>query len=277
MPKYESERIGREIETALSIKHISQKELADKLYVTPSAVNQWIKGETTPHRQFWTQIFMITGVKITNILSSTEDYKETEMKNITPLEQIKDLVILDEAVDEIMNRCQSFVDQAFAHTITQMLRRMLYLVTAFEVYYQERKHKHSEDDGPVDWSWIGYDLKEIILSTPNSPWPMPREKHYSESLLLDQIKWMNERVYVQTLSDSEDRVHTAYAKYGTQATEEDMTRDMDPQDVYLEDVALEGFTCGQSLETILPKNEDALIVTLFKNALFGLIDVLLDC
>ena len=106
---------------------------------------------------------------------------------------------------------------------------------------------------------------------------MPREKHYSDSLLLDQIKWISERVYVQTLSDSEDRVHAAYAKYGPKATEEDMTRDMDQQAIYLEAVALEGFTCGQALQAILPKTEDALIVTLLKSALFGLIDVLLNC
>ena len=35
-------------------------------------------------------------------------------------------------------------------TVTEMLRRMLYLVIAFEAYYQERAHKHAEDDGPVE-------------------------------------------------------------------------------------------------------------------------------
>lgn len=268
--------LGNEIRTALKRKDLTQKRLADMLGVQPPSVNQWCSGATTPDHLYWLQIWEILGIDVQRVLYYTKNQGDKNM-NITPLEEIKDLEVLDGAVDEIMDRCQDFVDQAYAHTVTEMLRRMLYLVIAFEAYYQERAHKHAEDDGPVDWSWIGYDLKEIILSEANSPWPMPREKHYSDSLLLDQIKWISERVYVQTLSGSEDRVHAAYAKYGPKATEEDMTRDMDQQAIYLEAVALEGFTCGQALQAILPKTEDALIVTLLKSALFGLIDVLLNC
>ena len=36
------------IKNALEDKHMSQKELAEKIYVTPQAVSKWIKGESQP-------------------------------------------------------------------------------------------------------------------------------------------------------------------------------------------------------------------------------------
>ena len=161
-----NEMIGRKIRRELSRSGLSQKELAEKLRISPQAVSQWISGKTRPDQEYWKDIFEILGIRVYDIIFDTEELGEKEM-NVTPLEQITDIDTLHNAVEEILNNCQHFIDQTNAHSITEMLRRMLYLVIGYEVYYAEITHLHTEgglDDEPVDWSWIGDDIREMLMN-----------------------------------------------------------------------------------------------------------------
>ena len=59
------------------IKHVlekagmSQKEFAEKLYVTPQAVSKWVRGESRPSVDNVERIFEITGINIMEMTSTT--------------------------------------------------------------------------------------------------------------------------------------------------------------------------------------------------------------
>ena len=275
--------LGKDIRRALTRKDISQKKLADMLGVSEPAISQWISGSTTPDYQHWPKIREVLGIDVQNALYNTRRYKENTM-NITPLEQITDLDALNGAVEEILNNCRNYIDQSYERSVTEMLRRMLYLVIAYEVYYAEKAHIHVHEgpgaDGPVDWPWIGADINEILQASKADPWPIKNESSYSlydlEYILPKQIEWMSDRIYGETLSQSEEMVHKLYALYGNKWTEEEARQHVDPKEEYLESIAYEGVDCGFSLCKILPKKEYTL-VTMFKIALYGLVDVLQRC
>ena len=259
-----NELIGRRIRRELDRRGLSQKDLAEKLFVTPQAVSQWISGKYRPDEEYRKGIRDVLGINVNDIVYNTEDHGETKM-NVTPLEQITDLDTLHDAVEEILNNCQYFIDQTYAHSITEMLRRMLYLVIGYETYYAEIAHLHTHDgpapDDPVDWSWIGDDIREMLMSEKKFAFPMPIGFNLSSFpfrspgfLLSNQIEWM------------------AY-KIGGELFEEGAEHES-PE--YLISLGSKGELSGEILNSMLPDRENTL-VTMFKIALFGLVRVLQHC
>ena len=55
---------GRRLKEALERAHLSQVELADRLYVSDSIASRWMTGETEPRLSTLVRICEITGVKI---------------------------------------------------------------------------------------------------------------------------------------------------------------------------------------------------------------------
>ena len=178
--------------------------------------------------------------------------------NITPFEKITDFDTLSGAVEEILNNCRSFIDQSYEHSITEMLRCMMYLNIAFECYYHEKDHK--DDDDPVDWSWLGANIREVVSAWKNDPWPMPMERANFDPyepvfLLPKQIRWMAQRVESHGWDDHGDHSHRSD---------------------YLNTIGAYGVDYGYELTHILPETENTL-TTMFKIALFRLVEILDNC
>ena len=260
----ENELLGKKIQRALRRSGLTQKDLAEKLPATPQAVSQWVNGKYRPDQMYWKTLHEILGINVYEILHNTENYGAGEM-NITPLEQITNLDTLRDAVEEILNNCQYFIDQTYAHSITEMLRRMLYLVIGYEIYYAEIAHLHTHDgpapDDPVDWSWIGDDIREMLMSDKSMPFPMPIGFKLSsfpfrspDFLLSNQIEWMSYKI-------------------GGELFEEGAEHDS-PE--YIRSLGSKGELSGYILNCMLPDKENSL-VTMFKIALFGLVKVLQHC
>ena len=57
----------------MDIYKVSQKELAEKLGVTPSAVNNWIKGSNSPNIEIVAQICFIFNISISELLDEKEE------------------------------------------------------------------------------------------------------------------------------------------------------------------------------------------------------------
>ena len=53
------------IKKALEEKKMTQKELAEKLYVTPQAVSKWLTGESRPSQDNVERIYEILGIDLT--------------------------------------------------------------------------------------------------------------------------------------------------------------------------------------------------------------------
>ena len=254
-----NELLGKRLLRAIQARGISQKELAEKLYVTPQAISQWVHGKSRPDQEYWKSLQELLGINVINILFNTENTGETKM-NITPLEQTTDIETLNQAVNEIVDNC--LIDQTYKYTITEMLKHTLHLVIAYEIYYEEITHHHDDAGEPVDWSWIADDIREMLMSDKAFPFPMPMGFKLSSFpfrnpgfLLSNQLEWMAYKIGGELFEEVAEERHT-------------------PE--YLLNVGQKGEFSGYVLNSMLPSAENE-VVTLFKVALFNLIKVLHSC
>ncbi len=61
-------QFAKNLEDLLRIKNITQKALADKLGITPSSVNQWVKGKREPDYDTLLKICVILDTEPSEIL-----------------------------------------------------------------------------------------------------------------------------------------------------------------------------------------------------------------
>lgn len=83
-------KIGEKIAKLRSERRITQKELADQLFVTPQAVSRWENNQVEPNIETLQKMAAIFNVKIDDIIGSDEpkDQKE-EIEEIKESERIK--------------------------------------------------------------------------------------------------------------------------------------------------------------------------------------------
>jgi len=69
----------------LSLKGISQKELAEKLNVSQSAVTNWIKGKNSPDIELVAEICEILNISVIELFGTdtNEQYTDTERQIIS--------------------------------------------------------------------------------------------------------------------------------------------------------------------------------------------------
>jgi transcriptional regulator with XRE-family HTH domain len=79
------DNVKRNLGYYLSLKGISQKELADKLSVSQSAVTNWIKGKNSPDIEVVAQICDILGITVIELFGTdgNDQYTEQEKKVIS--------------------------------------------------------------------------------------------------------------------------------------------------------------------------------------------------
>ena len=76
------------IRKVLESSGMTQKELADKLFVTPQAVSKWIRGESRPSLDNAIGIFELTGIDVIRMTNTARCSKENMKK--------KDLAAIDD-------------------------------------------------------------------------------------------------------------------------------------------------------------------------------------
>lgn len=85
----------------LSLKGISQKELAEKLRVSQSAVTNWIKGKNSPDIEIVAQICDILGISVIELFGTdgSDKYDKQEKRVI---EKYRAKPELQQAVDILL-------------------------------------------------------------------------------------------------------------------------------------------------------------------------------
>ena len=78
------ENVKRNLGYYLSLRGISQKELAQRLNVSPSAVTNWIRGKNSPDIEIVAQICDILEISVLDLFGTedNEQYSEFEKKII---------------------------------------------------------------------------------------------------------------------------------------------------------------------------------------------------
>lgn len=68
------ENVKRNLNYYLTIKKISQKELADRIGVSQSAVTNWVKGKNSPDIEAVAQICDVLGISATELFGGNQQY-----------------------------------------------------------------------------------------------------------------------------------------------------------------------------------------------------------
>ncbi|AUS95410.1 hypothetical protein CDQ84_19100 [Clostridium thermosuccinogenes] len=74
------ENVKRNLGYYLSLRGISQKELADKLNVSQSAVTNWIKGKNSPDIETVAEICDILSISVVDLFGTENNDMYTEME-----------------------------------------------------------------------------------------------------------------------------------------------------------------------------------------------------
>ena len=76
----EKKNLGKFIQSKRKAKGISQKELADKLYVTESAVSKWERGISYPDISMIQGICEVLEITEHELFTASDDYRQREIE-----------------------------------------------------------------------------------------------------------------------------------------------------------------------------------------------------
>ncbi len=74
------DNVKRNLGYYLSLKEISQKELAEKLNVSQSAITNWIKGKNSPDIETVVQICDILDISVVDLFGTARNDQYTEQE-----------------------------------------------------------------------------------------------------------------------------------------------------------------------------------------------------
>ena len=180
--------LGKIIKAARERRELTQEALADKLHVTKQAISNWERGETGIDAGIQKTLEKVLGItleekKTDPIVSVFPKFHLSELKTITNMEQV------ESAVDTLLSSVD--LDSAFEVTVQRMLRRLLYAVLGFEIYFLGHIKKEYEEY-PIDWECISSELRDIVDKRESYPIPKGYEcpSHFQEGLLSQKIEYM---------------------------------------------------------------------------------------
>ncbi len=141
---------GELIKEALTKRGMTQKELADKLFVKPQAVSKWIKNESEPSKANIRNIYEILGIDLTTELvkvvqksANNDDFVFAEIKNIDSIDKAskESKRILDNAL----------IKQNYSHSIYTLLDWLVAatLGLVYHDFINKTKKCDEYDDGVV--------------------------------------------------------------------------------------------------------------------------------
>ena len=124
---------------------MSQKELADKLYVTPQAVSKWVRGESRPSVDNVERIFEITGINIMEMTSTTRcSRKNMRTKS---LKEIDDYSKAKQEADIILEA--TGIRANYSHAVYKLCTWLLPAVICL-THHQMLNRKDEE----IEYDWI---------------------------------------------------------------------------------------------------------------------------
>lgn len=144
------------IKKALEDNNMTQKELAARLYVTPQAVSQWIKGEKRPTLDNIQSMSSIFGDDFLEKVIK-KGFKGKDIMKKQPVE-IKDLDTFEKAQIEAKNILDSSGIQNYSYAAQSLL---LWLITAVigMVYH---RYLHHLDEEETNYNDIYFYLNDVI-------------------------------------------------------------------------------------------------------------------
>lgn len=122
---------------------MTQKELAEQLYVTPQAVSKWVRGESRPTADNVERIYNITGFNIVAMTATTRCSRKT-MRN----KALKEIDNYEKAIQEAESILQSAgIKLNYSHAVYKLCSWLLPAVICL-THHRMLKYKDEE---------IGYD------------------------------------------------------------------------------------------------------------------------
>ena len=146
------------IEKALKRSGMTQKELAEKLYVTPQAVSKWVKGESEPSRENVIEICKILNVDLIKEKLKNERKDRIAMKqNHIALEDIDSIEKAKEETKLILEETK--VADNYKHSIIVLLN---YLIPAVIGLTRHHFNKDKKKELSIDYDSIFYNLESFF-------------------------------------------------------------------------------------------------------------------
>ena len=144
------------LKKALEEKKMTQKELAEKLHVTPQAVSKWLNGESRPSQDNVALIYEILGVDLTKEMVARRHLNKKCMKETN----IKDLDTFEKANKEAI----SILDELgfttkYSHSVYMLCNWLLCSVIGLAYHKFINNHKK---DITVEYSDIFFELEDYI-------------------------------------------------------------------------------------------------------------------
>lgn len=144
------------IKKAIEDSNMTQKELAEKIFVSPQAVSQWIKGEKQPSRDNVMRMTEIFGDNFLEAVLKKGSSNKTIMKK-QPVE-IKDLDTFEKAQTEAKSIVDSSGIQNYSYAVYSLL---LWLTTAvIGLSYHEYINKKIEEE--IEYDYIFFHLNDVV-------------------------------------------------------------------------------------------------------------------
>ena len=144
------------LKKALKKRGLSQKELAERIHVTPQAVSKWLNGESRPSQDNVTLIYETLGIDLTkemvlqNSRCRKKGIKMTDLQEIDSFEKAKrESTLILEKVG---------IKHKYSYPVFVLLDWLLPAVIGL-TYHQSLNVK---DDDEIDCGYIACNLKEYL-------------------------------------------------------------------------------------------------------------------
>lgn len=153
--------MGELIKRALEANGMTQKELADRMFVSPQAVSKWINGESQPSTDNAKLIYEILGLNLINekikTINPISNQKMNIEKSISEINNIKKAEI--EAAS-IIDFCG--IESKYSHPISVLCKWLLSSVIGL-TYHKFINHNEDDDICYNDiFYFLGEYLEEMI-------------------------------------------------------------------------------------------------------------------
>lgn len=247
--------IGTRIRELRKKAQLTQKELADKLYVSVQAVSYWEKGRNLPDVSIWREIEQVLG-KVFMPMDEIIINSEYKLKGLTLLTEIDDYEKLIEAEHQIVNAVE--IDAIFAKTIRTWIHSALALAIGYEVYYK-RNLRRTESGYELSWQGIGFVLSSMLSRDEYEFWASKKPTGFpfthKRNNMAQVIEYMSFQIGGDLFEDFDENGY---------------------RQGFVQQVGSVGERAGDYLTTILPDDENSILMVIFRSCLAEMRELLGD-
>ena len=140
----------------LEIKGLTQKDLAEQLYVTPQAVSKWIGGQSRPSYDNVIRIYELYGFDLTKEVSrKTSHCRGTNMSAV----ELKELDSFEKAKEEAIRLIdKAGIKRNYSHSVNVLVSWLLPAVIGLTFH----QLLHSSEEDEINYDNIGCNLKDYF-------------------------------------------------------------------------------------------------------------------